>query len=292
MSQAGYTPVGDLLTVIITLIMLSMLTAGHTKRNAGYRSFLATISCIFISAISNVTYYAIRQTCGTDLPSAVDLFDSIHYIALFAVQLFNVYYLARLVALKGRNLRIVLFSTVSVFALCCIVELHIAFTRIFGQTDSPMQKFPLYSAAFIYFSCWIFFILIRNRHRIVHLVHSRLILTYLFCIWVRAVQGSHHQTSFTTAIYLLPIFQIMYFFHQTPFDANTNAFDEYAFANTIRTAGRKHERLILACLHLYDYERVEALPEDMRFDLYHFFSLSYHASLLFCICAIHRVYII
>ncbi|MBR1770708.1 MAG: EAL domain-containing protein [Lachnospiraceae bacterium] len=281
MGQINYTPVGDILTIIITWILFSQLTAGHTRRNAGYRSFLAMVACIFISSISNVSYYMVSRTSTASMQDLAGALYSVRYITLYGVQFFNVYYLARLVFIKGRELKLIRNICFGVLVLLSAVEIGTKLQMHFAPADSFLKPTYLFGAAFIFYTGWIFYILIRNRSRIVHLVYGRLIITYLFCILIRTVQGSHNQTSFTTAIYLLPVLQIMYFLHQTPFDANTNAFDEYAFDNTVRTAYRKNEKLILACLHLYDFTHLEELPENMRFDLYHFFSGDVHGAELF-----------
>ena len=272
MEQFAYTPVGDVLTIIITFVLLTQITAGHTKRNSGYAYFLQMILFTTIAALTNLIYYIALINHGNGLPVGFHLLDVMHYAALFAVLTLNVLYLARLVSLHGAPLKRVQLLSRSCFILFTLLEFGSNFLAYVDSRFLWMQGIKTSIFSFIFFIALILWVLTANRARIVRLVFDRLFVTYLFCLAILGVQGSHGQTSFTTAIYLLPILQLIHFLHPTPFDAESGAFDESAFKSTVTASFKKRETLYFACLHLYDYEDIRNFPDEMRFEIYHFYS--------------------
>ncbi|MBO5520120.1 MAG: hypothetical protein J5973_00410, partial [Eubacterium sp.] len=113
--------------------------------------------------------------------------------------------------------------------LFTLLELTTDFLSLMIPGLSGLKRIPVSVITFVPFIALALWILYTYRSRIVRLVYTRLVFTYLFCAIVLGVQGSHGQTSFTTAIYLLPILQLIHFMHPTPFDANSGTFDESAF---------------------------------------------------------------
>ncbi len=272
MEQFAYSPIGDVLTIIITCVLLTQITAGHTKRNSGYTYFLQMILFIIVAALSNMIYYVALTAYGSRLPMGFHLLNVLHYIGLFAVQSLNVLYLARLVSLHGTPLQIIRTASYSGLIIFSVLEFASNYLSFIVPSLMGLRSKRISVFAFVLFISLILWILITRRSRIVRLVFNRLLITYLFCLLVLSIQGRHGQTSFTTAIYLLPVLQLIHFLHPTPFDAESGAFDESAFKNTITASYRKREKLFFACLHLYDYEDIRNFPDEMRFEIYHFYS--------------------
>ncbi|MBR1702235.1 MAG: EAL domain-containing protein [Lachnospiraceae bacterium] len=272
MEQFTYSPIGDVLTIIITCILLTQITAGHTKRNSGYAYFLQMILFTIIAAVTSLIYYIVLAAYGDRMPVGYYLLNVVHYIGLFTILALNVLYLARLVSLQGTPMKVIRIASHSGLIIFSILEFASNYLSFIVPALMVLHGKLISVFAFVLFISLILWILIAKRSRIVRLVYTRLIITYLFCLLVLGVQGRHGQTSFTTAIYLLPILQLIHFLHPTPFDAESGAFDESAFKNMITTSYRKQEKLFFACLHLYDYEDIRNFPDEMRFEIYHFYS--------------------
>ena len=68
MEQFTYSPIGDVLTIIITCILLTQITAGHTKRNSGYAYFLQMILFTIIAAVTSLIYYIVLAAYGDRMP--------------------------------------------------------------------------------------------------------------------------------------------------------------------------------------------------------------------------------
>ena len=272
MEQLNYSPIGDILTTIITCILLTQITAGHTKRNSGYPYFLQMILFTYVAAAASVTHYAILLNSTGEIPPAVHLLGVLHYVSLIILQALNILYLTRLAAMP-RSQMIVVRSVCHVgLLLFTLLELTSDFLSLVIPGLSGFKRIPVTALSFIPFIALVLWILYTYRSRIVRLVYTRLAIPFLFCAIVLGVQGSHGQTSFTTAIYLLPILQLIHFMHPTPFDANSGAFDESAFKAMIAASYKKREKLFLACLRLYDYEDILTLSDSMRYDIHHFYS--------------------
>ena len=272
MEQFTYSPIGDILTIIITLVLLTQITAGHTKRNSGYTYFLQMILFTFLAAVTNAIYYVTLTVFKGALPLGFHLVGVLHYIALFAVQALSILYLVRLVSLQGRlavGIRAVCHICLLLFSL---LEFGAHFLSFVIPSLAGLKQIPVSVASFVLFLGVTLWLLYSNRARIVRLVYTRLVCTYLFCALILGVQGSHGQTSFTTAVYLLPILQLIHFLHPTPFDAESGAFDESAFKTMIAASFKKREKLIFACVRMYDYEDIKNFSDEMRFEIYHFYS--------------------
>ena len=139
----------------------------------------------------------------------------------------------------------------------------------------------MFAFADLFFVGIVFWMLIRFRYRLIRQVFWGLTITYITVVAIQGVQGTHHQTSFTTVVFVFPIISMMYLLHSNPYDVDTGAVDEASFELTIKEAYKSGKKLILMMLHMHELEDYEGFTDEMRFEVYHFFSRIIRGGVLF-----------
>ncbi len=274
MSQTGYTPVGDVLSLALSVLLVVLINTAYVTKKKTFRIFQIMLVMEMVAAISDMIYHMLLSVYP--IPRVpIYLFRALQHTALYLLMWLFFYYLQEILHLPKKTRRH--YFSISGLAVLIAVGTD-AFLTLSGKgflVDASgiiKESGWVFAVFYAFFIFLIFFLLIRYRARMVPQISRGLFLTFLFCLIIHGIQGLHHQSSFTTAIYILPIIALMYLLHSNPYEMTTGAVNEESFQDTIAEAYKKKQKLMLMFLHLLDFESYNSFTEDLQFEIFRFFT--------------------
>lgn len=274
-----YTPVGDILAMALSILLAFLITTTYVTKKRSFLIFRTMIATELVAAISDIAYHFLLQTAQAAngvIVSLVYFFRILQHAALFFILYLFIFYLVELLFLPGKVKK--KFYLVGNAGLFVMIGLDVLLTLTGNgfyfdpRNDYIRDGKNVFGVAYIFFVGILFFLLIRYRERLVTQIFRGLMATFAFCLVIRTVQGAHRQTSFTTAIFILPIITLMYLLHSNPYETTTGAVNEASFNDLIADSYAKKQKLMLLFLHLQDYDGYNSFTEEMQFEIFRFFT--------------------
>ncbi len=272
--NTGYTPVGDVLALALSVLLIVLINTAYVTRKKTFRIFQFMLVMEIVAAVSDMLYHMLLRSAPIPrIP--VYVLRMVQHAALYMLLWLFVYYIQEILHLPKPTRRH--FFSVSGSAVLAATGLDIFMTvsgRGFRLSDTGVANEAgwAFAGSYVFFVGVIFYLLIRYRARMVPQIFRGLFLTFLFCLIIHGIQGGHHQSSFTTAIYILPIIALMYLLHSNPYEMTTGAVNEESFQETVTEAYKKKQKMMLMFLHLQDFESYNSFTEDLQFEIFRFFT--------------------
>ncbi len=289
--NTGYTPVGDVLALALSVLLVLLINSAYVTKKKTFRIFQTMLITEMVAAISDMIYHMLLDVYP--IPRVpIYLFRILQHAALYFLLWLFFYYLQEILRLP-KPIRRHYFSVSGIAVLVAgAVDIFMTVTGRGFQVDASgiiKETGWVFAISYAFFVLMIFHLLIRYRARIVPQISRGLFLTFLFCLIIHGVQGYHHQSSFTTAIYVLPIIALMYLLHSNPYDMATGAVNEESFQDTVMDAYKKKQKLMLMFLHLPDFESYNTIPQELQFEIFRFFTGIVKKGMLFRVAGGHLV---
>ncbi len=274
MFSTGYTPVGDVLAMSLSLLLVVLISTAYMTKKKTFLIFQVMLVTEMVAAISDMVYHMLLDV--TPVPMVpIYLLRMLQHAALYLLLWLFIYYIQEILHLpKPARRHYFSISGIAVLVAC-------GFDVVMTVTGKGFQVSPygiiresgwVFAISYAFFIGMIFFLLIRYRARLVRQIFRGLLLTFFFCLVIHGIQGWNRQSSFTTAIYILPIIALMYLLHSNPYEMTTGAVNEESFTDTVIEAYRKKQRMMLMFLHLQDFESYNSFTEDLQFEIFRFFT--------------------
>ncbi len=274
MSYTGYTPVGDVLSLALSVLLVVLINTAYVTRKKTFRIFQIMLVAEIVASVSDMIYHLLLDVYPIQrMP--IYLFRILQHAALYLLLWLFVYYLQEILHLPGARRRYYFSVSGTAVLVAGGTDIFLTVTGKGFQVDASgvlRESGWLFAVSYAFFVGMIFYLLIRYRARMVPQIFRGLLLTFLFCLIIHGIQGWNHQSSFTTAIYILPIIALMYLLHSNPYEMTTGAVNEEAFQDTVYEAYRKKQRMMLMFLHLQDFESYNSFTEDLQFEIFRFFT--------------------
>ena len=270
-----YMPVGDISVLALCFLILILFLGTFVDRNEQYRKFWLIIGCIFFGTMSGLAYHQMLGSTDSVNPVLITIIRDVSYILYQATLLIYVKYILMLVSIEGRERRKLHILTAAAFLIFLAVQIlgnifHFGFyIDKSGTVHNGGSIF--FAITYAFFVGIIFYMLFRYRNRMIPQIATGILLTFILCIILLAIQGRHHQTSFTSTVFLLPAIGFMYLLHSNPFDLATGAVSGDSLSFAVRDCYKNHEKFILMYLDVVEMNAQQSIPQQMRFDIYRFY---------------------
>ena len=272
--NTAYTPVGDVLALSLSVLLVVLINTAYVTRKKTFKIFQLMLVMEMTAAVSDMLYHMLLRS--VPIPRIpIYLLRITQHTALYLLLWLFVYYIQEILHLPKSSRRH--YFSISGTAVLTVIVVDIFMTITgkgfrLGDTGVVKEAGWVFAVSYAFFIGMIFFLLIRYRSRMVPQIFRGLFLTFLFCLIIHGVQGWNHQSSFTTAIYILPIIALMYLLHSNPYEMTTGAVNEESFQDTVNEAYKKKQKLMLMFLHLQDFESYNSFTEDLQFEIFRFFT--------------------
>ena len=246
----SYSPIGDVITVVLCVTMAILVNMSRVKRNASVPMIFGIIGMCAGAAFSDLIYQT--ELVSTN-PAVwkIYLFRTLYHILITFVLLVYALYLYEPLwishTVQSRNMVV---STCAVGA----AFLYDTFGTVFGygyciRSDGSLQRgINAYIIVFAMQCMQIIYLLVKHRSRLIRQVFYTLISMNIITACLLFFQDLHGNLSYTTLAYFVPIIGIIFVFHSNPFDISTGAMSEAYFATEMEEhLAKKRKVTIVTC---------------------------------------------
>ena len=282
LNRGEYTPVGDIVTIALCMLIGILLLVNRVHKSSSFRITTVMMISISAAAASSLVY---RITTGAPPYDAALIYTTriLHHCSLSLVQVMYVLYLKEPLWMKSdgyRKFTAAVYGVAFVPILIDIVGI-ITKTGFFVADDALHSGFSVYPFSYAAFMGIVFYVIIFYRSRIIGQVFRGLIGTNSVSLLLIAVQGMHHQSSFTTFAYFLPVMGLIFMFHSNPFDYETGAAGDTFFYHELSGAIEKKTPLMMISCTISDfYTRIKE-DSDFKEEFFRFFRQNIRQGILY-----------
>ena len=270
----NYTPVGDLVVLATCFVIIVLIHVAYISKTRNFRLFQGMVALLMIASFSGVGYHTLLNMLDIAPAWTVYLLHSVYHLALFSNLFLYICYIVESLHLD-HNIwpRYVLIGSIALF-LMVLYEILGPILKIgfYIQEDQTIHDgFHIFPFGYLFFIGVVVFLLITYRNRIAKPIFQGILGTCIISFMILAIQGRHHQVSFTTATFLFPTFTLLYLIHANPYDIESGAVGAPAFHDTISYNYNRKRKLVLMSLLMHDFEGTgKKYPEQFQSVIRHF----------------------
>ena len=283
LNQNEYTPVGDLIVIALCMIVGIMLLINRVHKSGGFRIMFVMLLSILAAAFSSLFY---RILIGSEPPyNAIPIYITriVHHSSLSLMQVMYILYLKEPLWMKTEGYRKFIAAVHTVAFVPIVIDIAGILTKtgFYVTEDALHSGFTVYPFAYGAYMFIVFYVVIFYRSRIIKQIFWGLLGTNLVSVLMISMQGAHHQSSFTTFAYFLPVIGILFMFHSNPYDAETGAAGDTFFYHELSGAIEKKTPLLMISCTIADfYSRIKEDP-DLKREFFGFFRQNIRQGVLY-----------
>lgn len=283
---AGYTPVGDVITLVLCIILGMLINAStsHSK-DRNYDIFKMSSVLIAIAAVANIMFYVIIEYIGEDIVGVFAMHFINHNILLANLFLYIIY-LRNLMGLdektKTRIIRIAGFIVVVGIFFDSISQV----TRFgFYHNEEGMWFEPRFLNPFMitYFACLLFILMlfIIYKDNVITQVRSTFVFMGFMCALIVIIQSALGNNAYMTFTFVLPVIGVFAMIHSHPYELSTGALGTEALSDYIEACNRNDKDMAFLSIRFKLGRGQEELPEGLGRAIHIFWQKNYKSSKLF-----------
>ena len=282
LNQTSYTPVGDITVIALCFAVGLMLALNRVQKGSSYRIMVSMVLAVFFGAITSVVYNVLLVSDVLN-PPLIYTVRIMNHVFLSLVQMAYVLYLREPLWMKneGYNRFLVVVSAVATAPI--IIDILGSVLQFgFYITDGEIHSdFTVYPFAYASFMGIIFYLIIYYHSRIIKSTFRYLLGVNILSFIMTAVQGTHHQTSFTTFAYFLPVVGLLFMFHSNPYDQETGAANDIFFLREITSCIEKKTDLVMIYCTIDDFYSHMKQSSEMKTEFFRFFKQNIKRGVLY-----------
>jgi len=289
----NYSPVGDIIVLASCLAFLVLIFTAYINHTKSFRIFRNCIFLLILTAVSDIVYHMLLNSLDTVPREVVYAVRITFYLSLFAILLHFVFYAKETLHMELKSDDKYIYAAVTAYALIVLYEIVTTVTGTgfyIDEENNIIQRPSVFPFFFFFYAALILLMLILHKSRIYKQIYIGIVVTTLLSICVMLIQGMHRQSSFTAAVFLFPMYAILYFMHSNPYDPEIGAVNISAFEDlTAYSYAHKNELLIMS-LFLREFDvKDRKFPKELQDLIRHYNHHFFKRALLFRLSGGHIV---
>lgn len=280
---SGYSPVGDIISIVVCLILLFVIAEALYLSNSKRFIFLKrAVHFVLLAACSNVGLYHVVRRFG-NVPMAIILLRDIYHFALICCLYCFLVYVKRMLDVKDKFVIATTYFTRIFFCVCLVLDLLSPLTKIGLHLENGNWQDSLlspYNAFYAYTVLMMAGMLIFYSDRVIRSVRTCLIATELVIILIMVYQAYMNINTFSSFTYLLPIMIVLLTLHSKPFDVKTGSLDKGSFESFLKQMSKQGQSVDYLVLKLY-LSMIDQIPNELGKVLSSFWRNAFKEALLF-----------
>ncbi len=282
----NYSPVGDIIVMGTCLVFFVLMKLSFNVKNKNYHLLKIMVACILVSAVSSITYHVLLNMRLTVPHFWIYFFRSLQHVGYFLNLFVLVIYVKEPLQLEHKIRHIVTSLAGTAFLLLVGYDIlgtvfHFGFYIEDGGNIHKAWQF-FFACGYVFYIGEVVFLLLYFRGRMVKQILYGIIGTLGISFVIMAIQGSHGQSSFTTACFMLPILTLLYMIHSNPYNIEIGAVNLTAFEDMITYSHNKKQSRILMALYLPEFEGTgKRYPKEIQETIRRFTEVYFKQAVLF-----------
>lgn len=280
----NYSPVGDLLVLATCFVFFILIKSAFISKTKNFAIFRIMLVLLMIAAVLGVVYRVSLNSLDTIPVGVIYAVRAGYHLALFGnLFLYVMYAMIPLHLDKESDKKYLIVAGTGYACLFLYEVLGTLFKFGFYIENGEIYNgFNIFPVGYIFFVGLLLFMLLRYRNRLPKPILKGIIGTYAVSIMMMGIQGSHHQSSFTTATFLFPAFTLLYLIHANPYDIEIGTVNVSAFEDMIAYNYSHKKRFLLMCLFMHDFEGSgKKYPVEIQQTIRHFYSDFFRGAVVF-----------
>jgi len=280
---ATYSPVGDFITVIMSLILLFVIAKVLFLSKGRRFNFLKrSLHFLLLASSCNIGFYHIVIHIGY-APIAIILVRDIYHISLLCCLYCYLLYAKRMLDIKSKFVKVVTYLTRTLFCLCLVGDVLSPITKVGISVsdgkwqDSLISPYNFFYVYTLFLLCGMLFL---YSKRIIRFVRTCLIITGVAILFIMTCQILWNTNTYSGFTYLLPIMIVLITLHSRPFDVKTGSFSSTSFESFLKETKNKGNSVNYLVLKLY-LEAGKQLPNELGKVLNSFWRDQFRDAMLF-----------
>jgi len=255
----GYSPVGDILTIAICMVMGILLVFSFVRRTRSFRIFLAILGLLIFAAWTSVGYHTILEHWQPGLGTLAGVLRLLMHASLFLIFFLFVRYIANVTNLEHRK---TLWATLAGGLISGTVILWDLIDTLNPGTgfrigeDGAVQEAGgnIFLVGYLAYIVLLGILLIHVRGRLYKRVMYGFYGTVLMAILLNLLQRLAGQSSFTVGSFVLPVIAMFYIMHSSPYDVRLGAIDVHAMEDLVRFYREKKKDFGYMSLYMHTFK--------------------------------------
>ncbi|MBO4458283.1 MAG: EAL domain-containing protein [Butyrivibrio sp.] len=264
----GYSPVGDVLTVTVVIVLAVLIHSAYVKQSNEFRMYKAILLCTLIAAVSNVFF---RTNIGRVEEFSHYILYFLRYTTHFSVfstlALYILYIKSQMKLAEGigRRFDYVTIGLFLIFAAVDLLGMVFKFGFCIYDNENIQPGHFISGTGYVVFALIILYILVRYGKNIYRPVVIALYATLCISLIVVYIEIRYSQKSYAIATLIFPAISVMYLMHSNPYDLQTGSLNADSFEENLNNSLKKNDNLLIFCLHLLDVDRKDQkYPKGIR----------------------------
>lgn len=280
-----YTPVGDILVLAVSYVMLILLFFSFKVRTKAFKVFLSLVAVLIASACTNIIFHHLSSN-HPDLPAAaLYALRCLYHALLFFMMYQYVAYICLVTGLEKNERKFYHAAAGILLTVIILSDIVKTFTGNGIQVQEgavSARGHSLFMIGYILYVALICALLFHVRHNLYRRMMYAFYGTVILSVLLLGGSKIAGQESFTVGTYLLPIFAIMYLLHSNPYDAELGANDIQGLSSLVRYSYEREKTFLFLSLYMHELdEDGKPMPAEVQATARRFAAKFFRASVMF-----------
>lgn len=270
----NFSPVGNVLVMAISILLFLLISDTFNSRDLSFRLFCLMLGLCLFATMTDQCYVVMKENIDAVPDWAIYITRYLYHAILFINLFVYLYYITRMLLIPQKQ-RVLVLSLGGIVVVSLLVWEALTTSTYAGfriENGVIIEGFNVFAIAYSAMTLIILGVIIWHRSRVISQVFKGIIATYIICIVLLGIQGIFGHSSFTTAVFLLPVITLLYLIHSNPYDLTTGAVNESSFYKVVENASRTKSKFMLLSLQSDELDHTLNISPELRFEIFHFFS--------------------
>lgn len=288
-----FSPAADIVVMAACLVIFILASTSYVAKTKSFRIYVNIVVCLFLAALADVIQHNAYIHAVNGNYTLVYVFRFFYDAFLFSNLFLYIIYIIELQRLE-LDIRMPVITLAGV--LFILLELMDLFTMVTGrgfhldENGEKTKGISVFALGYFVLISIILYLLIRYRERIVKQVMIGFYGTITVSFLIMFNQVRQHQTSFTSASFLLPAFAMLYLVHANPYDLELGTINARALEDMVRYNHEKQSELVYSSLFLPDFDgEGKGFPKEIQSVIRRFSSEFFRGAVLFQVSNSHVI---
>lgn len=249
-----YNNIGDIITLILSLMLLIMLKEAHAKRD---NKLIAILNSIILNAGACACHLCYNMMLSNNYRILwLAILHISYYICIISSQVIILKYTISLFKVEKSKLYYTLINLLSCTFILAIILVTISKYNnnalIIRHDGTHMSiAFIEYSIIFEVLLVLIGIIIMQNKDKIIKPLYIQLIRIFIISFIIMCIQQYTLQSSYNTVIIVLPLLVITYFNYSNPYDLTNGALNRDVLKDEILEKSNEQKEFDILYIKLF-----------------------------------------
>ena len=266
--MSDYTPVGDLASVSICLVMLVLTRFSIVRNSRSFRIFISIVVVLIVAANADVLYHVLAETGTQGSIQWAYAMRIIFHGLLFLIYVLFAFYIGEAVHMNRKpKLAVRIISII----ICGLVIGSEVYQTLNGRglritpAGTEFKGADIFLSGYIMFAVLMVAMMIAVSRSLFRNIMKAFFGTIVISFLILLLQMFFKQSSYTVLTFVYPVMGMFYLMHSNPYDAKMGALERVTLAERVRANYEKNLDFVYMSLYMKAFaEEGKETPDEIR----------------------------